>query len=386
MKSNCKHCEGGIEFDPSQLEPGESRLITCPHCECETSITVPIRSVPPVLEPVVSDAEKERYKLVYFVNIILSEMYDKARNHFFGTLPAGSPEMEQAIKCLDHSYSMYDDYGKHIQHIKEKENLFEVLDQRDTYIVDTNSQSKKVYQQFPDKAFVYSSTLSREEREPTGLILDNKTCKVGNVFIVRGEPRLGRVFAHRLDEHYRHLYDMVNFRRDCKNGKFSKSQTEAAAIINTVNKKRLHNEIGISLFLEDALTQSPIGTDFINSGVSADLPPAEKLKKTIESFKRGIKNRFPQSKHHVKKSIRVAELCYCTLMMEDNQPRTDSGARFEFDLSDYPNLFGDMYIIQAAVYLGARILTKDNGVFKMASYANIECHNVPQPAKQPSGA
>lgn len=85
VKSNCKHCDGGIEFDPSQLEPGESRLINCPHCDCETSITAPVRSVPPVLEPVVSEAEKERYKLIYFVNNILSEMYERARNHFFGT-------------------------------------------------------------------------------------------------------------------------------------------------------------------------------------------------------------------------------------------------------------------------------------------------------------
>ena len=296
-------------------------------------------------------------------------------------LPAGSADKEQAIKCLEHSYSMFDEYGRHIPHIKEKENLFDVLNRRDTYIVDTNSQSKAVYQQYPDKAFVYSATLSREEKQPTGLILDDKTCKVGNVFIVGGEPSLGRVFAHKLDEHYRYLYDMTKFKRDCKNGEFAKSQTESATAINTVNKKRLHDEIGISLFLEDALTQSPIGTDFINSGVSADLPPAEKLKKTIESFKRGIKNRLPLAKHNIKKSIRVAELCYCTLLMEDNQARTDSGARFEFDLADYPNLFGDMYITQTAVYLGARILTKDNGVFKMASYASIECHNVPQPAK-----
>lgn len=85
VKSNCKHCDGGIEFDASQLEPGESRLINCPHCECETSITAPVHSVPPVIEPVVSEAEKERYELIHFVNKILSEMYERARNHFFGT-------------------------------------------------------------------------------------------------------------------------------------------------------------------------------------------------------------------------------------------------------------------------------------------------------------
>jgi hypothetical protein len=74
VKHHCEHCNGGIEFDISQLEPGESRLINCPHCQSETSILAPI-----------SDAEKERYKLVYFVNAMLSEMHERARNHFFGT-------------------------------------------------------------------------------------------------------------------------------------------------------------------------------------------------------------------------------------------------------------------------------------------------------------
>jgi len=79
VKCDCKHCEGGIEFDSSQLEPGESRLIVCPHCECETSI------IAPVPEPEISDADKERNKLVYAAKLILSEMHERARNHFFGT-------------------------------------------------------------------------------------------------------------------------------------------------------------------------------------------------------------------------------------------------------------------------------------------------------------
>jgi hypothetical protein len=31
VKYHCEHCNGGIEFDLSQLEAGESRLINCPH-------------------------------------------------------------------------------------------------------------------------------------------------------------------------------------------------------------------------------------------------------------------------------------------------------------------------------------------------------------------
>jgi len=74
VKFNCECCKGQIEIDVSQLEPGEIRNIKCPHCESDT----PIVSPP-------SDAEKEQYKLLCGVKVILAQMHECARNCFFGT-------------------------------------------------------------------------------------------------------------------------------------------------------------------------------------------------------------------------------------------------------------------------------------------------------------
>jgi hypothetical protein len=50
--------------------------------------------------------------------------------------------------------------------------------------------------------------------------------------------------------------------------------------------------------------------------------------------------------------------------MEDNQPRKLEGTRFELDDLDYHNLFGDMYIMQAAIYLEANIITNARSLNK----------------------
>ena len=161
IKFNCEHCNGGIEFDSSQLEPGESRLIICPHCECETSITAANRSIPPVLEPVVSEAEKERYKLVYFVNEILSGMYDLARNHFFGT---GAPQsMFETYKWIYAIRKMTERTGVELilNPADEKE-----LDSIGSMAVDTltNSQIKEAHEE-ASKEIVAIFTKQRPQDE-----------------------------------------------------------------------------------------------------------------------------------------------------------------------------------------------------------------------------
>ena len=50
----CQHCNGGIEFDASGFEKGETSNVECPHCHLETMIFVPARqkssSIPPILK------------------------------------------------------------------------------------------------------------------------------------------------------------------------------------------------------------------------------------------------------------------------------------------------------------------------------------------------
>ena len=48
---HCQHCDGGIEFDASGFEEGETRTVECPHCHVETIIFVPEQEE---IRPVVS--------------------------------------------------------------------------------------------------------------------------------------------------------------------------------------------------------------------------------------------------------------------------------------------------------------------------------------------
>lgn len=45
----CQHCGGKIEFDANQLDPTEIPSVPCPHCELQTTIFVPEKTVPPLL-------------------------------------------------------------------------------------------------------------------------------------------------------------------------------------------------------------------------------------------------------------------------------------------------------------------------------------------------
>jgi len=48
---HCQHCNGGIEFDASDFEKGETRTVECPHCQLETTISVRAQEQkPPVIQ------------------------------------------------------------------------------------------------------------------------------------------------------------------------------------------------------------------------------------------------------------------------------------------------------------------------------------------------
>jgi predicted nucleic acid-binding protein len=95
----------------------------------------------------------------------------------------------------------------------------------------------------------------------------------------------------------------------------------------------------------------------------------------VSKLKTHIQRRLPECKYNKKKSKHAIELCYATLLIEDTEPK---GIRWEFDEPNYEHVFGDMYIVQTAIYLGAKIMTKDRKLSQMASYADIKCCHVPE--------
>lgn len=61
----------------------------------------------------------------------------------------------------------------------------------------------------------------------------------------------------------------------------------------------------------------------------------------------------------------AARYGYARLLLRS--PRT----RNEFEMQDYPNVFGDLQLVQNALFLQASILSKDKGVHKMARFCGV---------------
>jgi len=291
-----------------------------------------------------------------------------------------SPQGQERIrKILEHSCSMYDFSGKHIPHEFEKENLLDAIGKRDTYVVDSNTNWKKECKENLEKAFIISPTLSRENPNTKDLILEAARCKLGNIFSVGIDANLNCILVDRIDEPFHYAFDKAKLTEASK-GKGPTVAKQKAEMPTKIEKEKelIRDHIRLA-FLFSGPLDSTISLAFIDSGKASDLPSPDKIQKTIEVLKGDIRRRLPACKHDIGKSKRAVEVCYATLLIEDTEP---TGIRIQFDKPNYANVFGDMYILQTAIYLGANIMTKDRKLAQMASYAGIKCFHVPSPIKQ----
>jgi predicted nucleic acid-binding protein len=107
------------------------------------------------------------------------------------------------------------------------------------------------------------------------------------------------------------------------------------------------------------------------------VPTPDNIQKAIVLLRGDVKRRLPSCKYDVLESTTTAQLCYAILLIEDTDTNS-AGIRIQFDRLNYANVFGDMHILQMAIYLGAKVMTKDKKLERMANYANIKCDHTPQ--------
>jgi len=299
--------------------------------------------------------------------------------------PKDCAERQQALKAREHSFAMYDFNGKLIPHPNSKENLLEIIGKRDTYVVDSNSDWKKecLAVENGKKAYIISPALARENTNTENLLLEATRSKLGNIFSVGIDANLNCILADRIDEHFRYVFNRLKL-REASRGKGETVTKQKAEVWKgiEIEKQKIREILRGMLNRMTELGKLPIGTAFINSGQAADLPSNSETQVMADAFKLIIKQLQlkPESKYHVAKSQKLSHLCYATLLLEDKQERKDEGARFEFDCPQYEHIFGDMHIVQTAIYLSAKIMTKDKGLKQMAGYAAITCCDVPAAA------
>jgi hypothetical protein len=289
---------------------------------------------------------------------------------------------ERILKILEHSCSMYDFLGNHIPHPYEKEDLLEVIRKRETYVVDSNSEWKKECKNNLDKAFIITPALSREQQNTKELILDEARAELGNIFSVGiiltpGYAFPGYVLIDRIDKHFGYAFDNDKLTQASKGkGQIVANQKEEHRRQIEYEKEQIRFQVGLELLCSVNSGQPPVSKAFWDSGKACDLPPPDQMRYATDTLKARIKRRLPECKYSVNKSKTIVEMCHRTLLLEDIQIRS------EFDDQKRENVFGDMYILLGAIYLGANIMTKDIRLTKMAGYAGIKCCHVPPHVKQ----
>ncbi len=206
-------------------------------------------------------------------------------------LPKDSKGREQALKALEHSFSMYDYVGNHKPHAYEKENLLDMISQRDTYVNDSNSDWKKASKEHPDKAFIISPALSRENSNTKDLILEANRAKLGNLFSVGIDTSLKCVLVDRIDEPFRYVFDMAKLNEASK-GKGPTVAKQKQEISKTIEheKTMVRNHLALA-FLVLGGFNSPIVSAFVASGKAADLPSPDKIPGVIGMLKADIQTR-----------------------------------------------------------------------------------------------
>jgi len=293
--------------------------------------------------------------------------------------PIECTERHQAIRAREHSFAMYDFHGKPILHPNSKEDLLKILSKRDIYVVDSNSLWKKecLAPENSPKAFIICPALSRENPNTEELILNATRSKLGNIFSFGIDASLNCILIDRIDEPFKAVFDILRLRRA------SKQTPEPIAEVwkgIEIEREKIRDIIRQMFAKMTERGGVPVGTVFMKSGRASDLPPNTDTQVMADAFRIIIKQMrlADDSLYQVSKSQKLSHLCYAALLLEDKQERKDEGTRFEFDCPQYEHVFGDMHIVQTAIYLKASILTKDKKLEQMASYADVKCYHVPQ--------
>jgi len=286
-------------------------------------------------------------------------------------------EKERINMMLQHSCSMYDFSGNHIPHPYEKENLLEIISKLDTYIVDSNSNWKDECKHHLDKAFIITPTLSREQINTEELILNKGRANLGNIFSVgivlnEGNPNQGYVLIDRIDGYFKYCFDEAKLSNASKGkGEQFARQKEIQRLQMEHEKEQIRFNLELELLFSANSGQPPVSLAFLTTRKACDLPAPDKMKYATDKLKANIKQRLPACKHNVAKSKILVEICHRTLLLEDTKIRQ------EFDDPQKVNVFGDMYILLGAVHIGAKIMSHDVRLARMAEYAGIKCCHVP---------
>jgi len=172
---------------------------------------------------------------------------------------------------------------------------------------------------------------------------------------------------HRLDEHQRFVLNKQGMRLESRphekrlkdDPEFIEREKNRVAV-NCQFKAYLMNEI-LKL------------TDITN------LPPQEDSERNKTELIEIIRSKSAQGFKNYHEAAYIASVCYSALLLEPDDVGKKTRQEFH-DESGKPkrNCFGDTHLIQNALWLNSRIISKDAAVRRMADYLNLRDVTVKQ--------
>jgi hypothetical protein len=243
--------------------------------------------------------------------------------------------------------------------LSTQENLFELIQRSNgRFVIDNNIPWFKLSKmpEHVDSAFVLGTTLDHESSPPRLLLEDScgnpKICQ--NVFqfgmkteVIANGNAIRYLIISRLDAHSTVSLNMNLLRQidhPC-GGSTNWNRTKSIA----EEKEKILSLLSIKRI--EQVTQLP-------DRQTKD----EHLRLCIERKK-------PESFKRFWGSDDVARFAYCRLLLEWD--RISKEARKEFADANYPNVFGDLHLIQNALFFNAGLASHDKAVKRMATFCGL---------------
>ncbi len=248
--------------------------------------------------------------------------------------------------------------GEQMQPSFGKENLLDVLMQRERFVCDSNPSWKdeagKTGNQ--SKAFIISHTALDEPDDVHGNLLGKKVNNRNeNIFFFTTAPlQVGFCLAI---ERYDSLLKRISPKELKQASRERLKKTDA---------KYLESE-------RDRMAQVRNEKENILSCLEmtniANLPPVEVTEQKKSEIIKYIHSASAGCFRDYRSSMNIAGLCYAALLLE--RDNVGKKTRDEFSTPNRRNLLGDVLLLRDALWFKARILSNDGAVRRMAEYVAI---------------
>jgi hypothetical protein len=263
---------------------------------------------------------------------------------------------------VQHSVSCYRLNGEQLKNPFDRENLFAVLMGMERYMPDSNLLGSVLAAGKPEnrnKAFILGHTVIDETENLKALLFGHKRDISNNNLFTFGfvgptdsTAPVPYLMIHRLDARYAEIFDKNKLRKEsCPRAK----RTDAEYLAD--ERKHMADVLELKLDVVHRI---------LGLTAMSILPPDEFCERKRRKLIEIIHSKAPGCFKDYRTGTEVASFCYAALLLEPDD--VGEKTRNEFNDPHRRNIFGDIRLIQNALWLQSRILSNDRAIKRMVEY------------------